>query len=324
MAIPSRIFRQRAIWPALALLLAVPAASHAQTQPAAITPDYLKLVDQTEKWYTSDYPGKSIDLRLHTRVNGTFNGAVVEEREIVLGRDVIERQRLLYQRDASGDVYYYGDLEARVLDEPLLWVDAPLYPGKTWTDAAPAYDNGIDPDLVVHYVFACLETEDIHCPMGVIPAYRVFVATIQPDGQTTNCNFWYNQQCGLVRCCLENQRVFLLNKVIPPDGGDPDIEIDNPLPGVNQLGSFSIPNPANPRASVRFQLAEDSLVSLRVYDISGRLVRTLAADLPMAGGEGALSWNGCDDGGRALASGVYVYRLQAGDLGETGRLTLVR
>jgi len=287
MAIPSRIFRQRAIWPALALLLAVPAASHAQTQPAAITPDYLKLVDQTEKWYTSDYPGKSVDLRLHTRVNGTFN-------------------------------------EARVLDEPLLWVDAPLYPGKTWTDAAPAYDNGIDPELRVHYVFACLETEDIHCPMGVIPAYRVFVATIQPDGQTTNCNFWYNEQCGLVRCCLENQRVFLLNKVISPDPGDPDIEIDNPLPGVNQLGSFSIPNPANPRASVRFQLAEDSLVSLRVYDISGRLVRTLAADLPMAGGEGALSWNGCDDEGRALASGVYVYRLQAGDLGETGRLTLVR
>jgi hypothetical protein len=319
MAIPNRFAAL-----ALVLLLTAPAVIPAQTESPDAVPSYVDLIDQTEKWFTSDFPGKSMDLRLHTRVNGTFNGAVIEEREILLGRDVIERHRLLYQRDATGDVYYYGDLEGRVLDEPILWVDAPLSLGKTWTASIPAFDNGIDPREKIHYVFACLETEDVNCPMGVIPAYRVFVATIQPDGQTTNCNFWYNAQCGLVRCCLENQRVYLLHKTISPAAEDPDLEIDIPLPAMNTLGSYGSPNPANPSTDVRFQLPGDVPVSVDVYDISGRLVRTLADAMLMNAGECSLNWNGCDNAGRTLASGVYVYRIQAAGLTESGRLTLVR
>lgn len=308
----------------LVLMAATPAVIHSEVPPPGAAPNYLGLVDQTEKWFTSDYPGKALDLRLHTRVNGTFNGAVVEEREILLGRDVIERHRLLYERDVEGDVYYHGDLESRLLPEPLLWVDAPLYPGKTWTDATPAYDNGIEPDLMIHYVFACLEVENVNCPLGLIPTYRVFVATIRPDGEITNCNFWYNEQCGMVRCCLENQRIYLLHKVIRPDLDDPDVELHDPLPNDSGLGSFGSPNPANPSTSVRFRLGQAAEVSLHIYDLSGRLVRTVADEIPMEAGERSLTWNGVDDAGRGLASGIYIYRLQTGALAETGRLTVVR
>jgi hypothetical protein len=71
------------------------------------------------------------------------------------------------------------------------------------------------------------------------------------------------------------------------------------------------PNPFNPRTTVDFTLAGDAATTLRVYDASGRLVRTLL-DSYVAAGRHSISWDGSDDGGRSVASGVYFLRLQAG------------
>jgi hypothetical protein len=85
----------------------------------------------------------------------------------------------------------------------------------------------------------------------------------------------------------------------------------------------AVPNPFNPSTDLRFTLPHEARVDLRVYDVSGRLVRVLA-DGQLPAGEHAVHWNGRDDGGRAAASGVYYVRLAAD--GETGikPITLVR
>ena len=84
------------------------------------------------------------------------------------------------------------------------------------------------------------------------------------------------------------------------------------------------PNPFNPATYLRFAIAKDSVVDLRIFDTAGRLVRTLAVGTSYAAGEHSLRWNGLDDRGLALGSGVYLARIGVGDLVRTQRLTLVR
>jgi len=83
------------------------------------------------------------------------------------------------------------------------------------------------------------------------------------------------------------------------------------------------PNPFNPATSISFSLAEDRNTSLVVYDALGRTVRTLVNG-PLPAGTHTVRWDGRDDTGAAVSSGVYLYRLTAGGVTETRRMTLVR
>jgi flagellar hook assembly protein FlgD len=83
-----------------------------------------------------------------------------------------------------------------------------------------------------------------------------------------------------------------------------------------------LPNPARGTAYFNYQIPAAGRVSLRVYDICGRLVRKLA-DLDQPPGRYRLAWDGTDDLGRAVASGVYFHRLEAGGASLTGKLTFI-
>ncbi len=71
----------------------------------------------------------------------------------------------------------------------------------------------------------------------------------------------------------------------------------------------NVPNPFNPQTEIRFQLAKSGPVRLTVYDLNGRVVRTLLNEHRGAG-EGQVVWQGRDDGGRRVASGAYYVRMQ--------------
>ncbi len=83
------------------------------------------------------------------------------------------------------------------------------------------------------------------------------------------------------------------------------------------------PNPFNPSTTVSFQVAEPSHVALRVYSADGRHVRTLADDV-MNPGYYQLVWDGRDDSGRQLASGVYFYRFKAGAYTARHKMVLLK
>lgn len=85
----------------------------------------------------------------------------------------------------------------------------------------------------------------------------------------------------------------------------------------------AVPNPFNPRTTVRFDLARAAAVQLEVYDLQGRRVRTLASGRFEAG-EHAVAWDGNDDGGAGVASGVYLIQLRGDDFAETRQVTLVK
>ncbi|HOX27046.1 MAG TPA: FlgD immunoglobulin-like domain containing protein [Candidatus Krumholzibacteria bacterium] len=84
------------------------------------------------------------------------------------------------------------------------------------------------------------------------------------------------------------------------------------------------PNPFNPRTTLNFELARPGTVDLRVYDVAGRLVRVLRdAGAALPAGRHQVDWDGADDGGRRLPSGVYVARLVASGESTARTVTLV-
>jgi hypothetical protein len=83
------------------------------------------------------------------------------------------------------------------------------------------------------------------------------------------------------------------------------------------------PNPFNPKTTINFDLPRPSRVELAVYDLSGRRVATLVSD-ELDAGRHAITWLGRDDADRQVASGVYFYRLQAGDEVMNRKMMLVK
>lgn len=90
------------------------------------------------------------------------------------------------------------------------------------------------------------------------------------------------------------------------------------------LGRGSVfPNPFNPQTTIRFQLPAAGRTQLQVFDLAGRLVRTLIDGNLAAGGHEAV-WDGRDAGGREVSSGSYLARLAVGGRVESARMGLVR
>jgi hypothetical protein len=83
------------------------------------------------------------------------------------------------------------------------------------------------------------------------------------------------------------------------------------------------PNPFNPSTTIRFDLPHAAHVKLSVYNIKGELVAVIA-DRHMTEGRKEMGWAAKDSRGRALASGVYFYRLVAGDFVQTKKMVLLR
>jgi hypothetical protein len=106
--------------------------------------------------------------------------------------------------------------------------------------------------------------------------------------------------------------------------GDPELveEAQHTLPQPFALLP-NYPNPFNPATRVVFTLPRDGEVTVELFNVAGRHVRTLVDEVRPAGRHEVL-FDGTDDRGRGLASGVYFVRMQADDFAETRKMTLVR
>lgn len=104
-------------------------------------------------------------------------------------------------------------------------------------------------------------------------------------------------------------------------GGVSDVDQTVAVPRVTLAGA--VPNPFNPVTHVTYSLPADSEVSLRIYDVSGHLVRELVSGHRSAGDHREL-WDGRDQAGLESASGVYFSRLSVGDQTEMKSMLLLR
>ena len=98
------------------------------------------------------------------------------------------------------------------------------------------------------------------------------------------------------------------------DGGDLPVK-------VSLFAAF--PNPFNPATTIKFDLPTRQFVRLSIYSLDGKLIKTVIDEIRPAGSYEAV-WYGRDDQGRAVASGTYVYRMEAGNIRMHRSMTLIK
>ena len=108
------------------------------------------------------------------------------------------------------------------------------------------------------------------------------------------------------------------------------IELEKITSKIVEYGlSQNYPNPFNPVTTIKYQLSEPSDVTIRIFNMTGQVVKTIFDEHHSAGYYSIL-WNGRDDSGKNVASGVYFYQLRAKaansrkDFVQTRKMVLVR
>jgi hypothetical protein len=101
----------------------------------------------------------------------------------------------------------------------------------------------------------------------------------------------------------------------------------NPIPDLTRLLQ-NYPNPFNPETWIPFGLSQSAEVVISIYDVSGQQVRTLPIGFKPSGiyssAERAIYWDGRNASGESVSSGVYFYRLQAGDYSQTRKMVILK
>jgi hypothetical protein len=87
--------------------------------------------------------------------------------------------------------------------------------------------------------------------------------------------------------------------------------------------SQNYPNPFNPTTKIEFTLAKSGFVNLQIYDVLGRKVRTLVSE-ELSSGYKSVIWDGKNEEGKGVASGVYFYQLKVGDFSQPKKMLLLK
>ena len=126
--------------------------------------------------------------------------------------------------------------------------------------------------------------------------------------------------------CLTDETLFdisdtdfiLMDTTLTVENGNPTslIPIDYTL-------FQNYPNPFNPVTTIRYDLPEQSQVTLMIYDILGREIRRLINSSQDAGHKSVI-WDGTDEFGRNVGTGIYLYRIKAGDFSQTKKMLLLQ
>jgi len=214
-------------------------------------------------------------------------------------------------------------------------------------DAAPLY--GLAPEVIV-WPARCLS--DNFLAYGAGPPIKDFdvlqalgtsrvEATYGPNGASndavlTNTTVNGNgKNAGVVLCGFSfadvrdddqngiSDRAKFFRDITLCVGNSPFAQVTPVARALNSSLVQNYPNPFNPQTTIAFSLSARGRISLAIYDVSGRIVRTLANETRAAGAY-ELTWDGRDDRGQAVASGVYFYRLVAPEFTQTKKMVLLK
>lgn len=151
-----------------------------------------------------------------------------------------------------------------------------------------------------------------------------FVPVPSNQVHTTVDTWWYDPEFDGYDVHYKITSVTIDDKESPPASPiTVTATVDQPVPDRFALYQ-NVPNPFNPVTAIQYDVpARGGWVTLRIYDVSGRLLATLVDGEETAGVK-RVTWNGTDTRGRKVASGIYFYRLEAPGFMQTRKMVLVQ
>lgn len=236
----------------------------------------------------------------------------------------------LFDSTGVSDEYQYFQVVAYT-DDPLVYWESSPDSGRSVDDLAPAAPLG----LIGEQWFTPNGLQLTWDPNGEsdLAGYNIYRGTsgsFEPgpgsfvastpdtaafDGDWSwDTGYWYKVAAVDIHGNVSGYAVFGPDMVTSDD--------PMPVPDATFL-SQNFPNPFNPITNIGFGIKEQGDVSLRIYDASGRLVTTLI-DESRPAGRYTTEWNGQSTDGSSVASGVYFYRLRAGNFVRTRKMVLLR
>ncbi len=136
-------------------------------------------------------------------------------------------------------------------------------------------------------------------------------------------NNYANQTIRVAIQCVSNDAfVFMLDdlKIVSAGGTDND---NSTIPVLTTALGSNYPNPFNPETTISYSVEKAGKVTLEIYNILGQKVKTLVNDTKDAGSHNVV-WNGKDQSGNKVSSGVYFYRMKNGTYSKTNKMILMK
>jgi len=135
-------------------------------------------------------------------------------------------------------------------------------------------------------------------------------------------DIWHNNRGGSSPYARPGAFVWEFKKATIPSAIDTRPIVGDQTPATFDL-SQNYPNPFNPSTTIHFDLSKASRVQLNIYDLTGRLVKTLLDEVRPAGSHQVI-WNGTDRDGNVVATGVYFYSLNNQTSQSVRKMMLVK
>jgi len=107
------------------------------------------------------------------------------------------------------------------------------------------------------------------------------------------------------------------------EDGEGEVKADQQITQAKFGLSQNYPNPFNPETTIEYDIEKDCDVTLKIYNLAGQLVKTLVNEYQTSG-HYTIIWYGDTDAGGEIASGVYFYRIKAGDKAAIKKMVVLK
>jgi hypothetical protein len=203
----------------------------------------------------------------------------------------------------------------RILDLHEFFLDPGVLPDGTFSVQLDEVSGGVDWGITLHQANVDFQSKSAvvtdGASYGGLPGESEAISVTVPESGYYCLAVWKAKSDDLAK---NGSYTLTFGNALTP--------VDDQLPRVTGLASV-YPNPFNPQTTIVFELAQPERTELAIYNLQGSLVRTLVSET-RPGGRHEIVWNGKDNNGQQVASGVYMARLKAGSVSQMRKLVLVK
>jgi hypothetical protein len=155
----------------------------------------------------------------------------------------------------------------------------------------------------------------------IITGASAVLAPLEWTEFTYDLSAYADQQVYVAIQCISNDHFIFMVDDVTITGGVSNQDGVNPVYTTALKGNY--PNPFNPETTISFSVKDAGPVNIEIFNVKGQLVKKLVNDV-RAAGEHTVVWNGMDNNGRSVSSGIYYFKMNTGKYSSTKKMIMMK